>query len=170
MPQLIEGKLIFECPDDWWATPYDQWAFYRNQFQSVCDGSKGVDILALSPGFKETWLIEVKDYRTDRRTKPIDLANEVAFKVRDTLAGLVAAAVNANDSEEKSFARQSVQSSRLRVALHLEQPEKHSRLFPRAINPANVRQKLKGLLKAIDPHPRVLDRTMARTSLAWKIT
>ena len=32
--------------------------------------------------------MEVKDYRANRRTKAIDLADEIALKVRDTLAGL----------------------------------------------------------------------------------
>ena len=40
-----------------------------------------------------------------QRTKVIDLANKVALKVRDTLAGLVAVRCRANDSIEKSNAR-----------------------------------------------------------------
>ena len=44
----------------------------------------------------QTCLIEVKDYRFHPRTKPIPLCDEVALKVRDTLAGLAAARVNVN--------------------------------------------------------------------------
>jgi hypothetical protein len=32
-----------------------------------------------------------------------------------------------------------------------------SKLFPRAIDPANIKQQLKRLLKAIDPHPQVVE-------------
>ena len=40
-----------------------------------------------------------------------------------------------------------------RVVLNLEQPAQHSKPFPMAIDPANVQQELKRLVKAFDPHP-----------------
>ena len=49
-------------------------------------------------------------------------------------------------------------ADRIRIVLHLEQRAVHSRLFPRAIDPASVQQRLKQKLKAIDPHPRVFER------------
>ncbi len=58
---------------------------------------------------------------------------------------------------EKRFARKTLASQSLRVVLHLEQPGKHSKLFPRAIDPAKILQRLKQLLKAIDAHPKVLE-------------
>ncbi len=48
---------------------------------------------------------------------------------------------------------------RLRVVLHLEQPAKRLKLFPRAIEAADVNQRLKQPIKAIDPHPLVMDKT-----------
>ena len=61
------------------------------------------------------------------------------LKVRDTLAGLVAAQVNANEQIERDFAKEALKKKRIRVVLHLEQPIHTSRLFPRAINPADVK-------------------------------
>jgi hypothetical protein len=168
VPVITEDKLTFKFPSTWKAIKYDDWSFYLNQFQKVCGGAKAVDILAIAPD-KCLWAIEVKDYRQHIRTKVVELADEVACKARDTLAGLFAAHVNANDVDEKRFAGEALASGRIRVVLHLEQPSKQSKLFPRAIDPANVKQKLKGLLKAIDPHPDVLEMGRMGT-VAWKVS
>ena len=94
MPSLQEGELTFDFPDeDSEVAKYDDWSFYRNQFQSVCGGTKAIDLIFVEP--QRTWLIEVKDYRHHRRTKIAALADEVAAKVRDTLAGLAACRCNA---------------------------------------------------------------------------
>ncbi len=114
------------------------------------------------------WIIEVKDYRLQPRTKAIDLAEEIGQKARDSLAGLAAAQVNANDTEEKAFAREALRCPRLRIVLHLEQPVTPSRLTPRAINPANVQMRLKQLVKAIDPHPLVLEKA-AMHGVEWTV-
>jgi len=46
MQQFIqEGCLLFKFPDDTIASKYDEWAFYRNQFNNVCGGTKAIDIL-----------------------------------------------------------------------------------------------------------------------------
>jgi hypothetical protein len=114
------------------------------------------------------WTIEVKDYRRHRRTKTIDLAEEVARKARDSLSALVAAKVRANSPEESGFAMRALQCRSIRLVLHLEQPLKHSKLFPRAIEPANVALKLRQLVKAIDPHPLVLERSKMR-GVEWEV-
>ncbi len=68
-----------------------------------------------------------------------------------------------------AVARAALRRSRLRVVLHIEQPRISSKLFARPFDPANVRQKMRQLLKAIDPHPCVVD--MQRMSgLAWRVT
>jgi hypothetical protein len=165
MPTIVEGQLRFDFPGHWQVSKFDEGSFYRNQFQSVCGGTKAVDILAIHPATC-CWNIEVKDYRQFPRTKAFDLADEIAVKVRDSLAALVAAGANANDSGEKELAGAAPDCPRLRVVLHLEQPLKHSRLFPRAIDPATVQQRLRQLLKAIDPHPLVLEMSGMR-DVAW---
>ncbi len=180
MPIVKEGSLTFHFPNSWRAAKLDEWSFYRNPFVKLSsglrqpcgkcgaelrcgecgtaktEGLKAVDILAQNAD-EVLWLLEVKDYRQSPRTKVIDLADEVALKMRDSLAVLVAAATNANDPAEGSFARAGVRGTSLRVGLHLAQPRKHSKLFPRAIDPAKVQQRLKQLIRSIDPHPRVFD-------------
>ena len=161
-----EGELEFTFPDNW-ASKYDDWSHYRNQFQPVCGGSKAVDLVFYEPG--TSWLIEVKDYRQHSRTKAISLPDEIAEKVRDTLAGLVSAKLLASDTEEKTCARRLLAAEKLRVVCHLEQPVKQSRLRPRAIDPADVRMKLRMLLKAIDPHAIVVDSTLTPRLVPWLV-
>ena len=184
-------KLTF--PAGWQASKFDEWAFYRRQFsrlsglRATCGakncgaeltcvacgkpastGTKAIDILAIEQT-SCCWCIEIKDYRRGRRTKAIDLADEVAIKVRDSLAGLAAAAANANDESEQNQAISALACRRFRVVLHLEQPAKHSKLFPRALNPINVRDRLKQLVKGIDPHPLVVETTQMN-GVTWSVT
>ena len=186
----VEG-LTFNFPNGWRTAQFDEWGFYKNQFQRIgnarlpcsdekCDGeiccarcgktrvagNKGIDILAIEKT-SCCWCIEVKDYRLHRRTKTIDLADEVALKIRDSLAALAAARANAV-GDEKTMANAALTCPRLRVVLHLEQPLKHSKLFPRAIAPANVLQRLKQLIKAIDPHPLVVEKAQMN-GVAWSV-
>jgi hypothetical protein len=156
MPTVEVGTLTFVFDVGWQASKYDDWAFYRQQFQRVRNGVKAVDILAVAPD-RTVWFIEVKDYRHHPRTKPIELADEVACKVFDTLAALLPARIHGNVGQETTVASAALQGCALRVVLHLEQPARHSKLFPRAIDPANVRMKLRQLVKPIDPHPLVVE-------------
>ncbi len=168
MPTVTEGNLTFTFPDDWNVSQYDDWSHYRNQFINVCRGVRAVDVLALELG-ECCWLLEIKDYREHVRTKTIDLADEMAEKVRDTLVGLVGAQFCANDAGEKNAARQALRARHLKVVLHLEQPAKHSTLHPRAINPAAISQRLKQLIKGIDPHPRVVEKA-SMVGIPWNVT
>ena len=102
-------------------------------------------------------MIEIKDYRKYSRKKIVDLCDEVAIKVRDTLSGLATAYANADDRTEKYFARRAGEKCAWRVVLHLEQLDEGKPLWRRAINPANVRLKLRQKLKAVDPNPMVTD-------------
>jgi hypothetical protein len=151
----VDG-LDFEFPDDWLVTKFDEWAFYRNQFAGCAGGSKGVDLLALDPNTKTLWLLEVKDYRRHGREKEATLWEEVALKARDTLAGLVAARAN-GVNDDRRMAQQVLRARSLRVVCHLEQPANPSKLFPQPFSRADVRQKLRQLLKPIDPHVLVVD-------------
>ena len=99
---LEEGRLKFQFEEASVSWKYDDSSFYRNQFQSFAGGAKGVDFLCHT---KDTvWLIEVKDYRAHERQKSQDLSEEVAEKVRDTLAGLAALRVNGNEPDERKRA------------------------------------------------------------------
>jgi len=162
----VDG-LNFDFPDNWQVSKYDDWSFYRNRFSRMWNGIKSMDLLAIDTN-KTTWLIEVKDYRVNQRTKPSDLGDEVAHKVFDTLAAIIPAKINATNSDEKRLALAVSASRKLRVVLHLEQPEKHSKLRPRAINPADVQQKMRQLLKPVDAHPLVVDMRSMR-GLEWQV-
>ena len=168
MTEIEEGSLRFSFPDHCEATKYDTWAFYRQKFQAVAGGSKAVDILCLAQD--ASWLIEVKDYRQHPRTKPSDVGDEVASKVRDTLAGLAAANANANSQAERTFAEHALTKRRWRVVLHLEQQSvATSPLRPQAISPANVLQKLRANLNAVDAHPMVVSLQKPGSDIPWTV-
>ena len=162
---LTEGNLTFTFTNVNRAMQYDGWSHYRNQLQSACGGLKGVDFIVIEG--QQLWLIEVKDYRRHPRTKPIELVDELALKVRDTMAGLLSAAVNAADSGEKKLAKKAIRCKRLRVALHLEQPTKHGKLFPKSVDPAKLLQKIrqKSGVRFADPHPKIFDKSEIPSAL-----
>ena len=160
MTTIIEGALSFEFPEGWRILKYDESTFFVNHFQNVCEGAKGVDIVAIAP--KDClWLIEVKDYRAGARQKLIDLAMEIAIKVRDSLAGLAAARLRANVGEELELADQALRCKEMKVVLHMEQHQNPTRLYP-VEDVSKLILKLKQLLRAIDYHPRVTSLTEDR--------
>ena len=167
MPPIDVDGLRFHFPVGWRAGKYDEWSFYRNRWLRIDNGIAAVDLLAIGPN-RIGWLIEVKDYSQHPRTKPIDLGAEIARKVFDTLAALIPARIHAADAEQL-LAAAMTQARALRIVLHLEQQATFSRLRPRAINAADIRQKLKQLLKPIDPHPMVVDGADMR-GLPWTVT
>lgn len=159
---MREGDLVFTFPEAARAGQVDRWAFYRNAFSTI-QGTKAVDfVYALED---ECWLIEVKDYRVHPRTKSLDLCDEIAFKARDTLAVLASALHNANNEDEQLLARQAFRSRRWRVVLHLEE-RRRSRAQPD--RRANIRSKLRRLLKGIDRHPVVADLSDPRGP--WRVS
>jgi len=168
MQRFSVDGLNFDFPNNWHISKYNDWSFYRNQFITIKNGIKSLDLLAVDPN-KTAWLIEVKDYRLHPRTKPSDLSEEVAHKVFDTLAAIIPAKLHATDSNEKQLAHAVSTSRKLKVVLHLEQPDKHSKLRPRAIDPANVQLKIRQLLKPVDAHPWVVEMK-AMKKLEWNVS
>ncbi|HBI42789.1 MAG TPA: hypothetical protein DDY78_08015 [Planctomycetales bacterium] len=166
MTTITEGALAFDFPEGWHAAKYDKWIFYLNHFQNVFGGAKGVDILAINPN-RHLWLIEVKDYRARPRQKARQLVEEVAIKVRDSLAGLAAARLRATDSDEVKMANRALSCRDMKVVLHLEQPIKPTRLHP-IEDVSKLIQKLKQLLRAIDFHPRVTNRSEGN-QFGWEV-
>ena len=167
MTEIEEGDLKFTFPEHCETSKYEDWSFYRNQFNSVAGGSKAVDILCVSDD--AAWLIEIKDYRQHQRMKLADIDDEMACKARDTLAGLAAASANANSLDEKKLAKRALQRRQWRVALHLKQPNVRSRLRPQPFNVANVLLRLRKKVKAIDAHPLILDREARHPSVPWTV-
>lgn len=164
---IKEDRLSFRFPADAMASKYDEWSHYRKRFNNAFSSAKAVDIVYVEGS--TGWLIEIKDYRIDCKTSASELADVVAFKVRDTLAGLVSARLHAVDPDERKVAKKLLQCTMLRIVLHIEQPEKHSKLRPQAIDLAAVLQKLKSLLRAIDPHPSVVSQNTLKATMLWSV-
>jgi hypothetical protein len=162
----VDG-LLLTMPAGWWVWKYDDSAFHRNQFQSFAKGSKAVDAVALADD-GTLWLIEVKDYRRHRRTKPGSVFDETAGKVRSTLAGLAAARVNANDTGERDLAVLAMTCGQIRVALQLIQPSRPSKLFPRVVDPCDAQLQLKRVVRAVDAHPVCAASALGDARLPWE--
>jgi hypothetical protein len=164
----VDG-LSFVFPAGWELLKYDTSSFHRNQFQKFSGGTKAVDLVAVAPGSRELWLIEAKDYRHHRRSKPGSVFKEMAAKVLGTLAGLATARVRANDANERGFAAAAMQAPQIRIALHLNQPTKPSRLFPHVVDPATASISLKKAVRVVDPHPILYGSGVAMPALPWSI-
>ena len=171
MPRFQVEDLTFDFNDDWQVVKYDDDTFHIKHFQGFAGGSKAVDLVAFGNG--ELWLIECTDYRKPGSTKPSDLFLEVACKVRATLAGLVAAKSTSHSSDgtqTKSIAEAALKHPyRLRIALHLEQPTKPSKLFPQAVDPKTAQDKLSQLLRPVDPRAVVGNMTDFNALGLWRV-
>jgi hypothetical protein len=163
---MIDGVRL-EMPGGWWVWKYDDSAFHRNQFQNFAGGSKAVDAVALAAD-ETLWLIEIKDYRRHRRSKPASVFDEVAAKVRATLAGLATARTRANDQDERNMAAAAMRCRHIRVALQLAQPVKPSRLFPQVVDPVDAEMQLRRAVKAIDPHALCATGAIDDHRLPWR--
>lgn len=150
------------------VSKYDEWLFYRKHFIKTSNSTKAVDFVYIDKAGRSTWLIEVKDYRHPDavKIKPSALANAVTLKVKDTLAGLVAARHNANVPEEKEFAKKALKNTQLNVVLHVEQ-KNNNRLF--TLDLADLQTQLKQKVKAIDCHPCVVDQSSLKPRMSWTV-
>lgn len=176
MPQTFtEGSLTFEFPDTWRICRPEECAYYYRHFQGFCGGAKEVDFLAYDPGSKILWLIEVKDYSWFRRSKSITLEDEIASKIRDVLAFMVAGGANDKGSSPSQamsaydFWPHARGLGRLRVVLHCELPARPSKLFPGVKDAANMQSKLAAMVRCIDPHPIVVSRTSGPV-VPWSVS
>lgn len=157
-------KLRFTFPAGWQASKYDNWSFYRNQFSRQCNGIQAVDLLAKdSKG--TVYLIEVKDYRHPDTEKPSQLAPAIANKVFMTLAAMLPAKLNSDDDAERKMAGAVLTCKKLRVVAHIELPRAHQPV----VNPADLKQKLAQLLRAVDAHPKVVSKNNM-SGLGWVVT
>jgi len=163
MPALDIDGLIFTFPNPWSVTKYDEWSFYRNQFSRQGGGIKAVDAIALDPN-GTAYLIEVKDYRHPETEKPSQLPAAIAGKVLHTLSAMLPAKLLATDPGEASLAGDVLTCASLRIVAHIEQPQRHRGV----VDPADLRQKLRELLRAVDPHVKVVSMTRMQ-ALPWTV-
>jgi hypothetical protein len=109
VPTLIEEEFLrFEFGDDWHVIKYDEHADYADRIRHLPD-TKAVDFAAIYSA-RTLFLVEVKDFRGHRienrdRIRVGELADEVGQKVRDTIAGIVAAHHRGNAKTWEKFTR-----------------------------------------------------------------
>jgi len=163
MPTLQVDTLQFVFSPAVSAGIYDQWQHYTTVWNAPPGGKKAVDVVAVdgAPPPSTAWLIEAKDFRViTQPPKPSNiagLAQFVADKATDTLAGLAHAQNHAAVAGEKQLATDAMNSNNKRIVLHLEpHTGAHTALFPAGFA-ASVLQKLQQLVQAIDPKPLVLN-------------
>lgn len=174
MPGLDVDGLRFEFPSAMAASKYDEWLHYLKHWNAG-GGKKAMDVVAtrIQAAPAVVWLIEAKDFRIHTQdpepSNLYGLAQTVADKARDTLAGLRDAAENASDAEERAQALRACLAKSNRVVLHLEpRTGQHSILFPSNFT-ASVLQKLRQLVKSIDPNPLVV--SIAKPGhVPWKVS
>ena len=175
MEPIVEGQLCFMFPEDWQVLKYDDSHFYRNHFQNF-GHSKAVDIIAFSKDEEEIWFIEVKDYSDGKRDKEIGLYDEVALKVKDSLAGLAVLAHRKTLELEQNFAWQAIHKARQRIVFHLELPKNRRREDSKSLFPATKAKidgidKLKQLVRPVDIKPMIcsVQAEKERPKVAWEV-
>ena len=126
MPRTIEeGHLRFRFDDSWFVIKYDEHPDYEEWIKRL-DGTKAVDFVAVHAN-ANLYLIEVKDFRGYRiqnrpRVRDAELAVEVGQKVRDTIAGIVAANHRGGTTVwDRPVRRLAANAAPVRVLLWLEQ-------------------------------------------------
>ncbi|MFW5893968.1 MAG: hypothetical protein ACOCUY_02415 [Verrucomicrobiota bacterium] len=172
MPKSIqEGNLIFTFEDPWHVVKYDEEAVFTKKLERLkgtVDGKQrdtvAVDFLAANGDMLA--IIEVKDFRQHRienqgRLRSGELAKEVAFKVRDTLAGIVAACRNQTTGPgwDPIAERLMARTKTLKVVLWLEQDPPASRyLLKEKQMLSTFTQELKKRCKWLTPKVLVMNR------------
>jgi hypothetical protein len=156
MPYVDEGGFRYRFPETWVAVKFDELTFYKNQIENFAGGTKAVDVVAVDNVSRTLWLIEAKDFRTYAREKKLPIPQELAEKVRGTLACLMAGRANAGatgDDNTDSLWANALRERRIRFIFHYEQPNRQSRLFPQSIDPKDLKDILDRAVRAADPHP-----------------
>lgn len=145
MPTFNEGYLRFEFGNGWVVSKYDEHPFYRNRMQKL-PNTTAVDFVGVQYG--SVYLIEVKDFRGHRiENKARDLAVEVAYKVRDSIAGLVGAQRDASGPHADALcaSAQVLLNAEVRVVLWLEEDTPVSTAARRSALAGEVKKYLRWL-------------------------
>jgi len=176
MAILRVDTLTFDFGPTVAADQYDKWQHYSVVWNAPPGGQKAVDVVAVDGNPANTaWLIEAKDFRVitnpPKSSNISGLPQFVADKATHTLAGLAHASLHAAVPGEKQLATNAIACSRRRIVLHLEpHTGAHTALFPMGFA-ANVLQKLRQLVQAIDANAVVLN--IANTHLSgvpWSVS
>jgi hypothetical protein len=165
-----ESNIDWTFADGWSVMRYDNSTWYQKHFQGCAD-SAAVDFLVVQDNGEQVWLVEVKDFTTEPPDpdKP-PLWQIITKKARDTLAGVLAGSVHANKECERELFRRAARATSLCVAFHCERPRHSTRLFKRLPDPADLRDKLRNTLRAIDRRVMVVDCFSTPEHLPWTAT
>jgi hypothetical protein len=169
---FMEGRLEFRFGDGWTVEKYDGHPDYRNGIQKL-QGSNAVDFAGLRDA--SIYFIEVKDfrgYRIENKQRMSDgaLAQEVAEKVRDSIAGIIGASHVSGQCNTwvpfvSAFAKRKVE---IRVVLWLEEdrytpsPVMHKR---RQTGASVLMQLLKNSTRWLTSHVLVVSQLKGRQEL-----
>lgn len=177
MHEVTEDRLVFHFPDDWHVVKYDDKRSFASRRFKI-DGTKKVDILALSPDSR-LLVIEIKDFRHHaienmHRLKPDGddpLHIEVAKKVRDTMAVLVAAYRDGDEDLMPVCAHLFRARNRdVDVILFLEEDEPRARTARGFRDRSNVELGIQAQLKPYGFRCRVLRRRTMPADALWTVT
>ncbi len=157
MFEFIESKLLFKFNKNKWdkVILFDKHADYK-KIKEKLEGSKGVDFIAIADN--RICFIEVKNFkkhRIENKKRLLEdgntLMTEIAQKIRDSLACVIAA--NRNSTHDKFFWRKVVQilsntNKRIDVILWLEEDKERVNTDERKKGKINTyRRTLKSKLK-----------------------
>lgn len=162
MVEFREGQIVYGFPDDMIIMRLEANQFYCKHWQNFGvqpkeDGNKETDFIGIAADSECLWLIEVKDYRRNTRTKPSSLGLEFAKKCRDTLACLAGMRVSPwSDTEQRQLATRALKSKSIRCILHVEQVSR-GKLFPLVMDPADLLDSVRRSVRSLDPQARAGD-------------
>jgi hypothetical protein len=163
-----EGLISYHFPEDMTIVRLEANQFYGKRWQNFGvqlkeEGNKETDFIGIAADSECLWLIEVKDYRRNTRTKPSSLGLEFAKKCRDTLACLAGMRMSPwSDTEQRQLATKALRSKSIRCILHVEQVSR-SKLFPLVIDPADLLDSVRRSVRSLDPHARAGDAEFLRS-------
>ncbi len=149
MTSIAEGAVTFTFQNSWTALQFDRIGYYR-KLTGLGGSNKAVDIAAFDPDSGNLWLIEVKDYRTHPREKQQDIVDELAQKVRDSLAVLIILRVRGGVDYPKMMHSILSGLNSVRIVLHVEQRAVPGKLHPYVVNPKTTYDLLRRALKRVD--------------------
>ena len=173
MQNITVDSRTFCFGDSWLIMKYDETPFYKNHLKNEKGwkkSMKGVDLIAFDATYKNLFLIESKDYRVHRRKKKLSPEKEFFEKVIDTFTGILPTFLcsNGNTAGENILHKSVANAKKIRLIYQFEQPAKHSKLFPKAYDIADMQCKLRQELRIFDPHVQVIDST-TQFKVDWKV-
>jgi len=175
MPVTIDEKFLrFRFDDTWVVIKYDDHRDYRERIQHLPE-TKGVEFVAVLHEMS-LYFIEAKDFRGHRienraRVKDGELAIEVAQKVRDTIAGIVAAHHRGSTEDWSRFIECLTNSvNPVRVLLWLEDDSPSAPRGRRHNQASVVTDRLKQHLRWLTPRVLVVGLTVGAAPVGLTVT